>query len=163
MSVFPDPDSPEFEESKFPEGVTPNILQETRAKFPKLFHPAVRNAEGFDRRNLTHYLPHAGAPKLPSSGGQLPLVIVVGHDPDFFAHETETGSMKVPCAVTQAYLNPYWHAYNLEMLNITDVDRASGPIFATNCGYFVQKDDPDFVAELAVKVLDRLQREVAGT
>lgn len=108
VSLFPDPDAPDFNPKELPEGVTVNQLRETRDKYRELFHPAVRNAEGFDRRNIATLLPDADKPKLKgtrlSTGPQNgPWLTVVGHDPEKFAEDGETGSLHAPKALTNTY------------------------------------------------------------
>lgn len=62
-------------------------------------------------------------------------------------------SMGTPISLSMKYSNPLWHSYNQGLLKITDPDRATGPIIATNCGHFVQRDDPDFVVNEVMSLL----------
>ncbi|KAI0392556.1 Alpha/Beta hydrolase protein [Xylariaceae sp. FL0594] len=160
VSVFPDPDGPDFDAGSLPEGVTSADLRETRAKCRAIFHPSVKNAEGLDRRSLPTLLPEADRPSLEYKGfgGRAPFVTVVGHDPDHFARETLLG-LKIPIAITMNYLNPAWHRYNEDLTKLTDTGKASGPIIAKDCGHFIQKDNPVFVAELASKLLGDVVRD----
>ncbi|KAI0809413.1 Alpha/Beta hydrolase protein [Xylaria sp. FL0064] len=149
-SIFPDPDSPEFDPGSLPHDVTPEMLYETRKKFRDVFHPSVKNPEGLDRRNLATLLPDADKPSLNHEfAGKAPLVTVVGHDPERFAKESLQSSMETPIPISMNYTNPIWHHYNEGLTKLTSPERSSGPIIAKNCGHFIQRDDPNFVAELA--------------
>ena len=53
-----------------------------------------------------------------------------------------------------------WEKYNEGLCKLTDADRAKGPLIAPNCGHFVQRDNPSFVAEQLeelIKNVDGLQ------
>ncbi|KAJ5226149.1 hypothetical protein N7468_007374 [Penicillium chermesinum] len=128
VSAYPDPDAPGFDPSTLPRGVTPENLHTTREGMRRLFHP---------------------------DGGKRPFVVVIGHDFDVFA--AETTRMGATEAVTNAYLNPYWHKYNEGLAHITDPDRSRGPIQAPNAGHFIQRDNPDLVAH----ELDTLLRKLS--
>ncbi|KAI8630691.1 Alpha/Beta hydrolase protein [Xylariaceae sp. FL1651] len=160
VSIFPDPDSSDFDPGSLPQDVTPEILRETRKKFREVFHPSVKNSEGLDRRSLAGLLPHADKPSLEQGFGcNPPFVTVVGHDPEWFAKESLEGSMETPVAISMNYTNPTWHRYNEGLTKLTSPERASGPIIAKNCGHFVQRDDPALVAELAYQMLERVAKD----
>ncbi|KAI0432826.1 Alpha/Beta hydrolase protein [Xylaria sp. FL1042] len=157
VSIFPDPDSPNFDPGSLPKGVTPEMLYETRKKFRDVFHPSVKNPEGLDRRNLATLLPDADKPSLSHGfAGRAPLVTVVGHDPEWFAKESLQSSMETPMSISMNYTNPIWHHYNEGLTKVTSPEMSSGPIIAKNCGHFIQRDDPTFVAELACRMLGRI-------
>ncbi|KAI0202564.1 Alpha/Beta hydrolase protein [Astrocystis sublimbata] len=157
VSIFPDPDSPEFDVGSLPPGVTPEMLYETRTKFREIFHPSVKNPEGLDRRSLPSLLPDADKPRLDHEfGGTAPLVTVVGHDPEWFAEESLRSAMETPTAISMNYTNPIWHRYNQGLTRLTASDKASGPIIAKECGHFIQKDDPPLVADLVFKMLKKV-------
>ncbi|KAI1425587.1 Alpha/Beta hydrolase protein [Xylaria sp. FL1777] len=154
VSIFPDPDSPDFDPGSLPQDVTPELLYETRKKFREAFHPSVKNPEGLDRRNLATLLPEADKPFLSDGfAGKPPFVTVVGHDPEWFARESLQSSMETPISISMNYTNPIWYHYNTGLTRLTSAEKASGPIIAKNCGHFVQRDDPTFVAELIYKML----------
>jgi pimeloyl-ACP methyl ester carboxylesterase len=93
VSLFPNPDDPEFDGSQLPEGVSADDLRHARDTFGKHFHPTVPNPEHLDRRHLGELLPRADGPALPDGpGGQSPLLVVVGHDWDEFAEQSEKAS-----------------------------------------------------------------------
>ncbi|KAB8349819.1 hypothetical protein FH972_023832 [Carpinus fangiana] len=161
VSMFPNPDSPSFPgPSSLPDGVTEEEVRDTRLKYGKMFHPSVVNAEGLSRRNLAELLPHSNTPILKSGDldGKGPLLLVVGHDPEWFAKEGEEGSMHTPQAVTMSYVNPAWQRYNEGLVAITNRDRYLAtekvPLIAPKCGHFIQRDDPLFVAGLVDKILN---------
>ncbi|TGJ76843.1 hypothetical protein E0Z10_g10797 [Xylaria hypoxylon] len=160
VSIFPDPDSPDFDPGSLPQDVTPEMLHETRKKFREVFHPSVKNPEGLDRRNLATLLPDADKPSLGQGfAGRAPFVIVVGHDPEWFAKESLRGSMETPISISMNYTNPTWHHYNEGLTKLTSPEKASGPIIARNCGHFIQRDDPTLVAELAFRMLGMLAKD----
>lgn len=158
VSLFPDPDSPEFDDQKpLPEGVTPENLRYTRAKFREFFHPTVPNREHLDRRRLARTLPYADKPALPSGPGNVPpKLVVVGHDWDEFAEQCEKGSMMVPKAVVNAYMNPAWSEYNQRLARLVQHEERQVKI-AKGCGHYIQKDDPAFTADEIRKLLGELQ------
>ncbi|KAI0484354.1 Alpha/Beta hydrolase protein [Xylariaceae sp. FL0804] len=160
VSLFPDPDGDGFEcpdaALPLPPGVTPDALRETRARVRRVFHPTARNPEGLDRRELAALLPRADGPRLRGFNDEPPRVLVVGHDPDWFAEESAKGSMATPLAMTRNYLDPAWQLYNRGLTEITTADRAEGPVIAENCGHFIQVDNPALVADLVFDMLDKL-------
>ncbi|KAJ8131471.1 hypothetical protein O1611_g2154 [Lasiodiplodia mahajangana] len=160
VSIFPDPDAPDFD-PVLPTDVTIAMLYETRRKFREVFHPSVKNAEGLDRRNLATLLPDADKPPLSIGfDGKAPFVTVVGHDPEWFAKESLQGSMETPYPISMNYTNPTWNRYNKGLAKLTTPEKASGPIIATHCGHFIQRDDPAFAAELACGMLDRIVKDL---
>ena len=58
------------------------------------------------------------------------------------------------------YANPVWQRYNEGLVHITDDDKAIGPITAVGCGHFIQRDDPRFVSDEMVSLLDRVVNRV---
>lgn len=58
------------------------------------------------------------------------------------------------------YANPAWRRYNEGLTHTTDPGRAIGPITAVNCGHFIQIDDPGFVSDELVSLLDRVVNRV---
>ncbi|KAI1130390.1 Alpha/Beta hydrolase protein [Nemania abortiva] len=161
VSIFPDPDSPDFDPASLPADVTVEMLYETRRKFREVFHPSVKNPEGLDRRNLANLLPDADKPLLTNGfDGKAPFVAVVGHDPEWFAKESLQGSMETPYSISMSYTNPTWRRYNEGLAKLTTLEKASGPIIATHCGHFIQRDDPAFVVELACKMLESIVKDL---
>lgn len=157
VSIFPDPDGPTFDPATLPAAVTPAALRHTRAAFARRFHPAVPNAERFNRRTLPALLPDAGAPRLVGPDGGGPLLTVVGHDPLVFAREGEEGSMGTPAAVTMAYTEPAWARYHAEMMGVTEAERGRGPLVAVGAGHFVQRDVPEFVARVVGEQVEAVE------
>lgn len=145
ISAYPDPDAADFDPSSLPPGVTADDIRRTREGMAKVFHPSVGNKEGFNRENFATLLPESDKPVLEGPSGRSPFVTVVGHDWATFA--AEGTKMGVPEAVTNAYLNPYWSNYNKGLAEITDSNKSRGPIQAPNAGHFIQRDNPDFVAQ----------------
>ncbi|KAF3051113.1 RNA-splicing factor [Didymella keratinophila] len=146
--------------------VTADEVRETRAKYKAMFHPEVPNMEGLSRRNLATLLPDADGPKLEGWGGTGPYLTVVGHDWETFAEQssnfpnTDQGSLHTPKILTMTYANPVWQAYNSDLTRITDEGKAIGPLIAINCGHFIQKDSPKFVADELTSLLDRVVNRV---
>ncbi|KAF2086549.1 alpha/beta-hydrolase, partial [Saccharata proteae CBS 121410] len=157
VSMFPDPDDAQFDPSTLPTGISVEQLRDTRAKYKAMFHPSVPNNERFDRRHLNQQLPHANTPKLVGPDGIGPRLTVVGHDWNEFAEQGLKGSLQIPKALTNAYVNPHWQQYNEGLLKLTEEDRVNkNIIIAKCCGHFIQKDGPDFVAREIGRLLDRL-------
>lgn len=146
VSLFPDPDGPDFDKITLPPGTTPENLRIAREQIGKLFHPNVGNKEGLSRRNLTQLLPRADAPSLRGLDGSGPFVTVLGHDFITFAENNER-SLGIPVEVIQAYVNPYWHHYNEGLAQLTQSERSQGPFQVPGAGHFIQADNPDYVAE----------------
>ncbi|KAJ4287450.1 hypothetical protein N0V88_007636 [Collariella sp. IMI 366227] len=156
VSIFPDPDQPDFNKKNLPKDITADDLRYTRKRFENFFHPDVTNSEHFDRRNLRELLPRADEPKLPDGpGGREPLLTVVGHDWDEFAEQCEHGSMLVSAVVINAYMNPKWGRYNEGLTRLVKTERKVK--IAEGCGHFIQKDDPEFVAGEINSMLDDLE------
>lgn len=89
VSIWPDPDASDFDESSLPEGVTPEELRKVRNIYRQIFHPSVPNKERLNRTTLSELLPRPDEPKLRGFGGEAPLITVVGHDWDVFAKENK--------------------------------------------------------------------------
>jgi pimeloyl-ACP methyl ester carboxylesterase len=160
VSLWPDPDAADFDPHTLPPGVSANDVRETRRRYAQVFHPAVPNSEGLSRRNLATLLPSPSSPKLEGYGGSGPYLTVVGHDWEEFAEQSFTGSMKTPKILTMTYANPAWQRYNERLVQITDGEKAIGPIVAVGCGHFVQRDGPGFVSDEIVSLLDRVVNRV---
>ncbi|KAL4904311.1 hypothetical protein BDW74DRAFT_154601 [Aspergillus multicolor] len=157
VSIFPDPDSPDYDASSLPENITEEILRTTRTRVRAIFHPvegAGGKAEGLSRANLPSLLPDSDGPVLEGRDGKGPFVTVVGHDFETFAQESTR--MGFPVELSMKYVNPFWQRYNEGLVKITDSDRAKGPVIAEGAGHFVQKDCPDFVVGEVVEILGRV-------
>lgn len=161
VSIWPDPDAEGFDPSTLPEGVTPDLLRETRMKYGQVFHPNTPNSEGLDRRNIAHLLPRSDGPLLVGTDGEGPVLTVVEHDWDAFAEQSFNSFLKTPKVMTMEYTNPVWHQYNMGLTKITQHGRSEGPITAKGCGHFIQKDDPGQVAQFIWALLSRLPHHEA--
>lgn len=73
---------------------------------------------------------------------------------------TANPPLNAPKALTMAYANPAWRRYNEELCRITEEGKAIGPITAVRCGHFIQRDDPRFVSDEMVSLLDRVVNRV---
>ncbi|PVH98394.1 hypothetical protein DM02DRAFT_615816 [Periconia macrospinosa] len=160
VSLWPDPDAPDFDPQQLPPGVTEKDVRDTREKYRLMFHPEVPNNEGLTRRNLSELLPDAHLPRLQGFGGEGPYLTVVGHDWETFAEQSFTGSLHIPKLLTMTYANPAWQRYNEDLIAITDNGKAIGPLVAVGCGHFIQKDGPAFVGDEVVSLLDRVVNRV---
>ncbi|KAK8007014.1 acyl-CoA N-acyltransferase [Apiospora arundinis] len=160
VSLFPDPGTAEFDpERDLPADTTLEQLRSARAFARAMFHPAAPNAENLDRSTLPTLLPRSDGPVLSGdsrvgNGGKL-LLRVAGHDPKSFAEE----SLKVwPRGLTERYVQPGWEKYNEGLLGIA----GDGPgtrgevVIAPQCGHFIQKNNPRFVADEIIGLLKRL-------
>ncbi|KAL4886116.1 Alpha/Beta hydrolase protein [Aspergillus karnatakaensis] len=154
VSIYPDPDAADFNPASLPEGITADALRSSRQVIGRIFHPSVGSKEGLSRRNLAQLLPHADGPQLVGPGNKGPFVTIVGHDFEAFAEEST--KMAQPKDLTNAFANPYWEKYNQGLVKITEDGRGKGPIQAPGSGHFVQKDNPSFVVEELVEILEKL-------
>ncbi|KAE8150636.1 Alpha/Beta hydrolase protein [Aspergillus avenaceus] len=145
VSIFPDPDAEGFDPSTLPPGVPLPALRGTREAMRRMFHPSVGSKEGLSRRNLPELLPSSDGPVVRGPDGKSPFVTVVGHDFETFAQEMT--QMGAPKSIITTYMNPYWHEYNKGLTKITEPERSKGPLQAPGASHFIQKDNPDFVAQ----------------
>lgn len=160
VSIWPDPDMPDFDPNTLPPGVTPDDVRNTRRGYRERFHPDVPNEEGLSRRNLAKLLPSASSPKLEGYHGHGPYLTIMGHDWEEFAQQSFDGFLKTPKALTMTYINPIWQKYNEGLREITDDDKVIGPIIAVRCGHFIQKDGPGLVSDELVSLLDRVVNRI---
>ncbi len=65
------------------------------------------------------------------------------------------GSLSVPKAVINRYMNPAWGFYNEGLTRLVKTHRAVK--IAQGCGHFIQKDDPAFVATEINAILEELE------
>ncbi|CAG7558211.1 unnamed protein product [Fusarium equiseti] len=158
VSVFPDPDAERFNADILPLGVSPDDLRTAREETRKRFHPSIGSKEGLTRKNLTQLLPKADLPALPKVDGKDPYVTVLGHDFEFFAERTGI-DYNTPPEVVNAYLNPYWHYYNEGLALLTMAEKSDGPTQVPGAGHFIQVNNPDFVAQKAHEMLEKMARE----
>ncbi|KAL6718638.1 hypothetical protein ACLMJK_002872 [Lecanora helva] len=155
FDLWPDPDLPLRPEDIG--DVTVDELKEQRAKFAAIFHPFVINKEGLSRQNLAELLPFSDRPAIGGKGNR-PWLTVVGHDFDAFAQES-LRTMGTPIFLSMKYSNPVWHAYNQGLIKLTEEDRRKGPIQAKGCGHFIQRDDPNFVVDETLDLVDKVRME----
>ncbi|KAI9732215.1 MAG: hypothetical protein M1834_004312 [Cirrosporium novae-zelandiae] len=160
FDFFPDPDAPSFDMSALPNDVQDigvEGLRLHRKNFLDRFHPSVKNEEGLDRRNAAELLPKAGKPVLAGPAEGMLAVVVVEHDPQTFA-EHSFESMGTPIPLSNHYTNPIWNTYNKNLVKIAGENAiAKGPIIAKRCGHFIQRDDPEFAANIILALGDALQ------
>jgi len=50
-----------------------------------------------------------------------------------------------------------WVKYNEGLCGLTEPERAKGPLIAPNSGHFVQKDNPQFVAEQLLDLIKKVE------
>lgn len=157
VSVFPDPESPSFDASKLPPDTTVEQLSATRAFYAKMFAPSAPNAENLDRSTLPGLLPFADQPTLrTASQPEFPLT-VVAHDAEAFVAESLRISTR---GLTEQYVEPAWHNYNLGLLELSGRDNVSAHeiVVASGAAHFVQKDNPQCIAaeiyKLATKIVN---------
>ena len=159
FDLWPNPDTPLGHEELGE--VTLDVLREQRAKFAAIFHPSVINREGLSRRDLAELLPYSDHPKIGVEGHQ-PWLTVVGHDFDAFAEES-LRTMGTPKFLSMKYSNPVWHSYNEGLAILVHEDKRKGPIQAKGCGHFIQRDDPNFVIDETLDLVDKVRMEQSST
>ncbi len=156
FDFWPNPDTTDIRRpADLPHEVTDEILRQQRARFAAIFHPSVSNKEGLSRRNLADLLPHSDSPMLGTDGNR-PWVTVVGHDFDAFAEES-LKTMGTPKSLSMMHSNPAWDSYNKGLAKLTGQDRSKGPIQAKGCGHFIQHDDPNFVVDETLELVDKVR------
>ena len=64
--------------------------------------------------------------------------------------------MGTPISLSLVYTDPCWREYNQGLSRVTDESRSKGPVVATGCGHFIQRDDPAFVVEELSKLLNKV-------
>ena len=157
FDIWPNPDVARIRRPEdLPLDIKDDILREQRAKFLSIFHPSVPNREGLSRRNLAALLPQSDGPMLGDTHDR-PSITVVGHDFDVFADES-LRTMGTPKGLSMMYSNPIWHAYNEDLAKLTISERSKGPFQAKGCGHFIQRDDPSFVTNETLELVDRVRR-----
>lgn len=67
--------------------------------------------------------------------------------------------MGTPKSLSMRYSNPAWHKYNEGLAKITDPTFSKGPIQAEGCGHFIQRDDPNFVIDETLDLVDKIRLE----
>ncbi|GLA35957.1 hypothetical protein AnigIFM63309_001340 [Aspergillus niger] len=154
VSIYPDPDSPGFDETSLPHGVSVEAIRDARAYMQRVFHPSNGSGEGLSRRNLAELLPKSDGPKLQGPDGRGPWVTVIGHEFEKFKVEFEKMG-GAPPRLTEVYLNPYWHRFNEGLAKLTESERSRGPFQAPGAGHFVQRDNPELVANELREMLDK--------
>lgn len=155
FSIFPDPGNKSWDPN-LPYGVTAKSLHDTRKMMREMFHPDVGSKEGLSRRNLLQLLPHADSPPLYDAKENAPYITVLGHDFEFFTERTDM-DLGIRPAVTQTYMNPYWHRYNEGLAKLTIPERSKGPLQVPGAGHFIQADNPAYVAERLHEMLQVLE------
>ncbi|KAH6873833.1 Alpha/beta hydrolase fold-1 [Thelonectria olida] len=151
VSIIPDPDD---RGKPVDTGITDDELRKARLVLRKVFHPDVGNKEGLSRKNLNQLLPHSHSPRLQGIGGRGPYLTVVGHDFDAFAKDSEE-KLGISQLILQTYVNPFWHDYNKGLAKLTESERSQGPVQAPGASHFIQDDNPDFVAEKLLEIIDK--------
>ena len=71
--------------------------------------------------------------------------------------------MGMPRSLSTQYLNPAWHRYNEGLIKLTDPKFSKGPIQAKGCGHFIQRDDPSFVVDEVLDLVDKVRMESSVT
>ncbi|BCS21859.1 alpha/beta fold hydrolase [Aspergillus puulaauensis] len=155
VSIYPDPDAPDFDVSTLPAGATANAIREARAYMQYVFHPINGSKEGLSRKNLIQLLPDSDGPQLQGPGGRGPWVTVVGHEFEAFEGEFERMGGASPL-LTRVYMNPYWQRFNEGLAKITEPERSKGPLQAPGSGHFVQKDNPGLVEDELREILEKI-------
>jgi pimeloyl-ACP methyl ester carboxylesterase len=171
MALWPDVDAPGFDTTTLSEETTVEEIRTVRQQYQR-FHISAPNPENLDRTNLGHLLPSPESPVLQGN----PLLTVVGHDPEAFAHENEVSitlplslrrktdgakkSFGVRKELVMRYIQPVWEEYNKGLVRLTRKEKVKGPIVARGCGHFIQRDDAEFVAGEICELLLRLEEIV---
>jgi len=155
VSVFPDPDSPDFSSENLPAGVTTELCADSRKKIFPVYGSESKNPEGLWRGTLPDLLPHADSPKIQGSDPGTPYVTVIQHDPEIFPPQVQQ-TVGLAEIMTREYFDPAWHRYHQGLAKITTPDLSKGPIIAKGCGHLIQRDNPQLVADEVSDILKKL-------
>ena len=158
VSLFPDPEADGFDASQLPHDTAIEDLQAMREKVGKMFRPSVPNPENLDRSSLPHLLPHSDEPKLHGPNDTAPFLTVVGHDPVAFAEEglRLTGT---PRGLNEMYMQPAWDEYNAGLLKLGQPERTKTLVIAKGSGHFVQRDNPQCIADEIVDLIRKVMND----
>ncbi|KAI1352258.1 Alpha/beta hydrolase fold-1 [Xylaria sp. FL0043] len=159
VDIWPNPKDPRFNlEQMAPAGVSLEAYEAAYNKLTTTFGSAVKNKEGFDRRDIRSILPDPSKPKLKGSktSDKGPWITVAGHELEQFSKE-EWETMKIPLGLADMYTQPMWEKYNKGLCGLTDPDRAKGPLIAPKSGHFIQRDNPQFVAEHLIDLIEKVE------
>jgi len=69
---------------------------------------------------------------------------------------------KFPEIMAQVYVDPQWHEYHKGLARLTKRHLSKGPISKKGTGHLVHKDDPQFVAEEIMEVIEKLRQDEAS-
>ncbi|TVY32350.1 hypothetical protein LSUB1_G008618 [Lachnellula subtilissima] len=158
VSVFPDPDSPDFSPGSLPAGVTSELLADARKKIALVYGSESKNPEGLWRGTLPSLLPHSDSPKLLGPEPGTPYVTVIEHDPDVFPLQVQQ-TVGLAQIMTRTYFDPAWHLYHEGLARITSPELSKGPIIAKGCGHLIQRDNPQLVANEVLEVINKLRND----
>lgn len=67
--------------------------------------------------------------------------------------------MGTPKSLSMRYTNPTWHTYNEGLAKLTGPKSSKGPLQAKGCGHFIQRDDPNFVVDEILDLVDKVRME----
>lgn len=62
--------------------------------------------------------------------------------------------------MTRIYFDPAWHHYHEGLAQITVPESSKGPVMAKGCGHFIQRDNPQLVADEVLEVIKKLSHDV---
>lgn len=153
--LLPDSSKPDFDASTLPQDTDIAALNWSRDNARRMFSPSAPNKENLDRSTLSGLLPYPDQPVFPlQSNGEKIELKVIAHDPATFADE----SLKIcTLGLTNTYVEPVWHRYNLGLLQLTGQRlKDSEIIVASGSGHFVQRDNPEVVAETVSCMIEKV-------
>lgn len=158
VELLPDPTAADFDPSKLPADTDTESLEWSRSNIRRMFSPEAPNRENLDRSTLPRLLPFSDRPVFPESrNGKDMHLAVIAHDPKSFAEE----SLKIcTLGLTDKYVEPAWHEYNLGLLRLTGRSEVSSSdiLVASGSGHFVQRDNPGIVAIAVNEMIEKIVR-----
>ncbi|CZT07260.1 hypothetical protein WAI453_012968 [Rhynchosporium graminicola] len=158
VSVFPDPDAPDFRPEDLTNGITPQDLEIGRKRLGRVYHLDAPNTEGLWRGNLGILLPFSDAPPLLGPGPRTPYITVVQHDPVVNTRQMNK-LLGIPKRVLDVYGEPAYTEYCEGLTRLTHPQIRKELVFAKGSGHRVYKDDPRLVASELRGILDNLSRD----
>lgn len=71
-------------------------------------------------------------------------------------------AVKFPKIMSELYFGPQWHEYNKGLARLTRPGLSKGPISKKGTGHLIHRDDPRFVAEEIMEIIDKLRQDEAS-
>jgi hypothetical protein len=64
----------------------------------------------------------------------------------------------LPEIMSNIFFDPAWHEYHIGLTKITEPHLSKGPVEAKGCNHLIHKDNPQFVANEVMELLEKLYK-----